>query len=352
MNEHLSSGQTFRLGSETLSGLQYISVQGNYLLSNLLQELVIKDELGLTSGLISGASLTEDPVQRVRRRIEDTYWPNLTRRMDCSLIGTVAQDDKDWTTDKRPRIYVPRGAVEQFEYYRKHAQVNPSLKLEVLWLPEGALTQETAWRLSAKPGVLSLAMCPGPDGLTGLQYVVPGGRFNEFYGWDSYFCALGLLECGRVDLVEDIASNFCFEIENYGCILNANRTYYLGRAQPPFLTDLAVRLFRNSTDREKAKSLLREMIRSAIKEYHTVWMCEPRLDVRSGLSRYRPTGFGIPPETEESHFDHVLGPIADKHDITVDELKKAYNDGSFKDPCLDAYFLHDRAVRESGHDTW
>ena len=32
------------------------------------------------------------------------------------------------------------------------------------------------------------------------KYVVPGGRFNEMYGWDSYFIILGLLRDGRVDL--------------------------------------------------------------------------------------------------------------------------------------------------------
>ena len=30
-------------------------------------------------------------------------------------------------------------------------------------------------------------------------YVVPGGRFNEMYGWDSYFIVLGLLRDGRAD---------------------------------------------------------------------------------------------------------------------------------------------------------
>ena len=28
------------------------------------------------------------------------------------------------------------------------------------------------------------------------SYVVPGGRFNEMYGWDSYFILVGLLRDG------------------------------------------------------------------------------------------------------------------------------------------------------------
>ena len=40
-----------------------------------------------------------------------------------------------------------------------------------------------------------------PQGLLYVEnkYVVPGGRFNEMYGWDSYFIIRGLLRAGRVE---------------------------------------------------------------------------------------------------------------------------------------------------------
>jgi len=43
-----------------------------------------------------------------------------------------------------------------------------------------------------------------PQGLLYLEhkYVVPGGRFNEMYGWDSYFIVRGLLQDGKVDLAK------------------------------------------------------------------------------------------------------------------------------------------------------
>ena len=43
-----------------------------------------------------------------------------------------------------------------------------------------------------------------PHGLLYLEhkYVVPGGRFNEMYGWDSYFIVRGLLQDGRTDLAK------------------------------------------------------------------------------------------------------------------------------------------------------
>ncbi len=74
-------------------------------------------------------------------------------------------------------------------------------------------------------------------------YVVPGGRFNEMYGWDSYFIQLGLLRDSEVELARDMADNFLYEIRNYGKILNANRTYYLTRSQPPFLTQMLLGVY-------------------------------------------------------------------------------------------------------------
>lgn len=66
------------------------------------------------------------------------------------------------------------------------------------------------------------------------RYIVPGGRFNEIYYWDSYFTMLGLEESGRHDLTLDMIANFAWLIDHYGHIPNGNRSYYLSRSQPPF----------------------------------------------------------------------------------------------------------------------
>jgi len=70
---------------------------------------------------------------------------------------------------------------------------------------------------------------PLPD-----RYIVPGGRFNEIYYWDSYFTMLGLEESGRHDLTMKMIGNFAWLIDTYGHIPNGNRSYYLSRSQPPF----------------------------------------------------------------------------------------------------------------------
>ena len=123
------------------------------------------------------------------------------------------------------------------------------------------------------------------------------------------------------------------------------------RSQPPFLTDLILQVYAQLDPSPENKEWLRRAMLGAIKEYHTVWMSAPRLDLKTGLSRFRPDGLGIPPETEASHFTSVLTPFADALGISVNEFAELYNSGEVSEPILDTYFLHDRAVRESGHDT-
>ncbi|MBX2906563.1 MAG: alpha,alpha-trehalase TreF [Taibaiella sp.] len=66
------------------------------------------------------------------------------------------------------------------------------------------------------------------------RYVVPGGRFQELYYWDSYFTMLGLEQAGKIDMMEDMVANFAYLIDKFGHIPNGTRSYYLSRSQPPF----------------------------------------------------------------------------------------------------------------------
>jgi alpha,alpha-trehalase len=69
-------------------------------------------------------------------------------------------------------------------------------------------------------------------------YVVPGGRFDELYYWDSYFTMLGLAASGHHGAVRDLCENFVHLVERYGHVPNGNRSYYLSRSQPPFLASM------------------------------------------------------------------------------------------------------------------
>ena len=44
------------------------------------------------------------------------------------------------------------------------------------------------------------------------DYIVPGGRFQEIYYWDSYFTALGLEDIGDLATIEAMVNNFIGEI--------------------------------------------------------------------------------------------------------------------------------------------
>ncbi|VUC37880.1 unnamed protein product [Clonostachys rosea] len=346
--------KVFHLRTATSAGHNSQDIRGTYMLSNLLQELTFAKDSNRKRIVLDEARLTENPVDRLARLIKHHFWDTLTRRLDASSVGRAAPDPKDWTPGRQPRLYIPASELEQYEYFRKFAEAHLDMHLDVQLLPKD-ITTEFVRDINNKPGLLALAMEPTAPGVEaqfqGVPFVVPGGRFNELYGWDSYFIGLGLLVSGRTDLAKSTVTNFCFCIKHYGMVLNATRSYYLGRAHPPFLTDLALRVYENIKHEPGAKDFLRHAILAAIKEYHNIWTAEPRLDPKTGLSRYRSKGIGVPPETEPTHFVHILRPYMEKHGMTYDEFVKAYNYGEVKEPELDEYFIHDRALRESGHDS-
>ena len=80
------------------------------------------------------------------------------------------------------------------------------------------------------------------------SYVVPGGRFNEIYYWDSYFTMLGLEASGRHDLALGMEKNFASLIDRFGHVPNGNRSYYLSRSQPPFFASMVELVAAGSSD--------------------------------------------------------------------------------------------------------
>src|SRR4029077_19290712 len=123
-------------------------------------------------------------------------------------------------------------------------------------------------------------------------YVVPGGQFNEMYGWDSYFIVRGLLRDHRTELAKGMVENFFFEINHYGGVLNANRTYYLTRSQPPFLSSMILAVYEADKARGQAsREWLAQGDNYAVKD-HELWTSEPHLAGSTGLSRYFDFGNG------------------------------------------------------------
>jgi alpha,alpha-trehalase len=160
-------------------------------------------------------------------------------------------------------------------------------------------------------------------------YVVPGGQFNEMYGWDSYFIIVGLLRAHRLELAKGMVENFFYEIQHYGSILNANRTYYLTRSQPPFLTSMILAVYdaEDPSAQQKDSAWLQQAYDFAVTDYEQ-WTRPPHLAGDTGLSRYFDHGEGPVPEIIGDPSDYYRGAAQyflfldgtkDPHLVHVDE---------------------------------
>lgn len=258
-------------------------------------------------------------------------------------------------------VAVPADVVELYD--RSHVQVRP--------LP----------RVIEKMGDVKPEDLPAP-GLLYLPnpYVVPGGRFNEMYGWDSYFIVLGLISSGRYELAKGMVENFLYEIKEYGSVLNANRTYCLTRSHPPFLTAIIRSVYECPQcfdDRETRIKWL-EGAYSLAARYHATWAETHHRAGDTGLTRYFDMDTGPVPELadDSSYYLDVIDwllahprkdpgyliqgcrrsdPNSDPRNAST---KCNPRTGVLCDPanakgsCLaDDYYRGDRAMRESGFDS-
>ena len=315
-----------------------LEVRGTYHLANLLQEI------WLGEGEIDPEKITLPPLERIDYLMRSHYWRTLTRRMDADNVLAVLFDEK--RASDRGYLYVPEADSDGLEYYRRISAAHPNI--EIIPLPAPPLSDEYLKSIEYKPGLLALKY----DAKSGKPrpYVVPGGRFNEMYGWDSYFIALGLLEHGEYELAQGMLENMAYQIKYYGKMLNANRSYYLTRSQPPFYTPYLA-AFMAACGERVSPEWLAEHMGIAIAEYENVWMNPATRLTEIGLNRYFGEGHGRPKETEPGHFDFELQKYADKHGLPVREFERLYDEGKIIEPALDRYFVHDRSMRESGHDT-
>ena len=147
-----------KVGTANSNGFKHVNIRGTYMLSNLLQELTIAKSFGRHQIFLDEARINENPVNRLSRLITNQFWNSLTRRVDLYNITEIARDSKiDTPGAKNPRIYVPYNCPDQYEFYIQASQMNPSLKLEVEYLPK-RITPEYVKSLNDTPGLLALAM--------------------------------------------------------------------------------------------------------------------------------------------------------------------------------------------------
>jgi len=256
-------------------------------------------------------------------------------RSNRGLASAAADPKFHPGADGRWPVYVPPAGNLQAAENQLRSEMDPAdyRKIALRRLPADVTKLQ-------EQGLLLL---PGP-------YVVPGGRFNEMYGWDSYFIQLGLLRDGELALAQDMADNFAFEIKNYGKILNANRTYYLTRSQPPFFTQMLLGVYRKTDDREWLQNAY-----PMVEAYYRFWTAEPHITPATGLSRYYDLGEGPAPEVEASerdaegrtHYDLVRAYYR-THEVPDYEVGEYYDRAN--DRLTSLFYIGDRSMRESGFD--
>jgi alpha,alpha-trehalase len=284
-------------------------------------------------------------------------WDTLSRSM------TSCKSVVDPKVTTAPILYLPAGKSIPASV----ATMQQQCKLDVRTLPRKIIHM----------GDVTVADVPD-EGLLYLPnpYVVPGGRFNEMYGWDSYFIILGLVADKRTDLARGMIENFFFEIENYGSILNANRTYHLTRSQPPFLTSMIRELYEHPAGKPVTKAWLARAYGYAKRDYN-VWITEPHLAGDTGLARYYDVGSGPVPEMADDstyypdiirwllahpsvHTDYLIEAPDKPTPAQAAELTKTSCDIAASKVCAAAhvdghrltadFYRGDRAMRESGFD--
>ncbi len=235
-------------------------------------------------GAPPGAVEASAPLDTILRYISDG-WRSLNRSMDdCKTFADVK-------TNQQPVLYFPADFPVPDDLrdlpVRCHVRVaHLPRKIDSIG-PDNFDTKQ-------------------PDGLLYLQhpYVVPGGQFNEMYGWDSYFIIRGLLRDGQVDEAKGMIENFFFEIDHYGGVLNANRTYYLTRSQPPFLSSMVLAVSEAQSQNQKPDlAWVRRAYGYVVRDYG-LWTRPPHLAGDTGLSRYFDFGEGPVPEIigDPSHY--------------------------------------------------
>jgi alpha,alpha-trehalase len=297
-------------------------------------------------------------------------WDSLTRSVtDCQALT----DTKVATT---PVLYLPHGFATPPDV----AEAAERCHIRILTLPRSiANIGDVRPEELPAPGLLYL---PNP-------YVVPGGRFNEMYGWDSFFILLGLKSDHREELAKAIVDDFLFEVEHYGAVLNANRTYYLTRSQPPFLTSMIRTVYEDPASfattpqgRTEARVWLAHAYQVATEDYST-WTRPERQAGHTGLARYFDYGSGPVAEMadDSTYYSDVIRSLVEhlstegntflvkgsEHPDAAESarLKQTSCDVHASVVCARAwygdsqvgyrltrdFFVGDRAMRESGFDT-
>ncbi len=231
--------------------------------------------------------------------------------------------DSKTFADAEPRVSADQIETEfralLLEFVHSHFDLPQTSNLVIAPQPNLEAHIDALWSLLERP-----AVTPYPDSsLLALPEtsVVPGGRFQEMYYWDTYFSMLGIQIAGRKDLLLSLVKNFSSIIDRYGFIPNGCRSYYLTRSQPPVFA-LMLEMIELEFGREAIKPFL-----PALKREYEFFMTRRSVKLPNGASLNRYWDAKNAPR-EESYLEDVELIHANPEHLTLGrELRAAAESG-------------------------
>ncbi|KAI6179725.1 Trehalase [Aphelenchoides besseyi] len=99
------------------------------------------------------------------------------------------------------------------------------------------------------------------------NFIIPGGRFREFYYWDTFWIVKGLLFSEMFETAKGVILNLIYMVDHHGFVPNGGRVYYLIRSQPPLLTAMVYEYFLSTGDLQ----FVMEVLPLLEKEFNFWW---------------------------------------------------------------------------------
>lgn len=197
---------------------------------------------------------------------------------------------------------------------------NWSLHLNDIWKELGRKMKDS---VKEDEELYSIIWVPHP-------VIVPGGRFREFYYWDSYWIVQGLLLSEMTHTVKGMLENFLYIVDKIGHIPNGGRVYYLERSQPPLL----IPMIKSYMDYTGDVQFLADNIQLMEKEYN-YWITNHMTEVEIDGTKYKVGVYG----------DKSYGPRPESYSEDVDSAA-IFKESEQKEE----FYAQLKAAAESGWD--
>lgn len=110
-------------------------------------------------------------------------------------------------------------------------------------------------------------------------FIVPGGRFREFYYWDSHWILEGLYVSEMCTTAGGMIENMLLMIDEVGFIPNGARIYYMNRSQPPLLNLMIKRYLDECMNTEEEKRQFIKRVLPLLEKEYSFWMRERSAEI-------------------------------------------------------------------------